>query len=322
MCDKSTLIDLYRQMRRIRLTEKIIADNYYNEVREMHTPIHLYDGQEAIAIGVCANLAKEDMVFSNHRSHGHYLAKGGDLDALIAELHGKITGCCHGKGGSMHLCELESGIMLTSAIVAGNVSIATGYAMAQKLQKKSSISVVFFGDGASEEGSVYESICFAAQHQLPILYVCENNRVAISTPFRLREPGENVAYKFENLLPTCIIDGNDTSTVYETSNEIICKIREGKGPQFIECHTYRLRAHSNIGNGVDGKYRTEDEVFDAQANDPCISLSNILVSEGIISAEALKTIDNGIIEEVECAFKKARIAALPHIEDLYTDIYA
>ncbi len=319
--DNSKILDLYRSIRRIRLTEETIADNYYNEVREMHTPIHLCDGEEAIAVGICSNLSSKDMMFSNHRCHGHYLAMGGDLNALIAELHGKITGCCKGKGGSMHLCDLDKGIMLTSAIVAGNVSIATGYALAQKLGQKEGISVVFFGDGASEEGSVYESICFAVKHKIPVLYVCENNRIAISTPFPLREPGENVSCKFSSIIPSTVVDGNDVCEVFDYAKSIIDDIRHGQGPHLIECNTYRLRAHSNIGDGVDNIYRTTEERTIALKNDPCANLKTVLITEGIKQA-VLNNIDSKIRDEIQSAFENARKSVLPEPCELYSDVFS
>ena len=182
-------------MKRIRMIEEAIANNYNNDIREMHTPIHLYNGQEAVAVGVCSELRKEDVVFSNHRCHGHYLAKGGDLNKMMAELHNRKTGCCKGHGGSMHLMDKENGVALASAIVAGNVSIATGFAMAEKMKKTTNIAVVFFGDGASEEGSVYESICFAKLMNLPIVFVCENNLYSIATPMEKREPNQDISSK-------------------------------------------------------------------------------------------------------------------------------
>ena len=152
--DKAKLIECYKKMRRLRFVEEYIASIYNNEPRPMHTAIHLYTGQEAIAVGVCSNLLNNDFIFSTHRNHGHYLAKGGDLKAMMAELYGKSKGCCHGKGASMHLCDMSVGVAPSSAIVAGNVPIATGFAMSQKLKNTNNVSVSFLGDGATEEGAV------------------------------------------------------------------------------------------------------------------------------------------------------------------------
>ena len=218
---KEDALAMYRSMLRIRMTETAIADNYYNDIREMHTPVHLYDGQEAVAVGVCMQLNMDDVIFSNHRCHGHYLAKGGDLNAMIAELFTKETGCCHGMGGSMHLTDRSAGVAVSSAIVAGNVSIAAGYALAIKQQKKSSLAVVFLGDGASEEGSVYESVCFSKIHKLPILYVCENNGYAISTGWEIREPLSSVSEKFETIVPVRKIDGNNVLEVFEEAGNVL-----------------------------------------------------------------------------------------------------
>lgn len=318
---KKDLLSLYNSMLRIRLTEEIIADNYYNDIREMHTPIHLCDGEEAIAVGVCSNLDREDMIFSNHRCHGHYLAKGGDLNALIAELHSKETGCCKGKGGSMHLCNLSQGIMLTSAIVAGNVSIATGYALAQKIKKHNCVSVVFFGDGASEEGSVYESICYAVKMKLPILFVCENNRVAISTPFEIREPKDYVKNKFESIIHTVAIDGNDVEEIQKISEELIAKVRKGEGPCLIECETFRLRAHSNIGDGVDNIYRSKEDVEEAKKSDPLVRSYARIIEQNIANDAELEKMKWLIREEVRTAFDLAKKANLVETNELYTDVY-
>lgn len=226
------VLAMYKSMLKIRMVETAIADNYYNEVREMHTPVHLYDGQEAVAVGVCIQLDKEDVIFSNHRCHGHYLAKGGNLKAMIAELFTKESGCCHGMGGSMHLTDRSAGVAVSSAIVAGNVSVATGYALAMKQQESPNIAVAFLGDGASEEGSVYESICFAQIHKLPILYVCENNLYAISTKLEIREPLPSISAKFKTIMPTKMIDGNNVFEVFEETRHILRQIRCGKGPFF------------------------------------------------------------------------------------------
>lgn len=307
-------------MYRIRSAEKIIADNYYNEVREMHTPIHLCDGEEAIAVGVCMNLSDEDMIFSNHRPHGHFLAKGGSLHELMAELHSKATGCCKGKGGSMHLCDIEHGIMLTSAIVAGNVSIATGYALAQKIKNDSGISVVFFGDGASEEGNTFESICYAVNKNLPVLFVCENNRVAVSTPFELREPRDSVKAKYNSIIETFSVDGNDVEEVESVTRELIDKIRKGDGPYLVECDTYRLRAHSNIGDGVDGFYRKKEELENAKQKDPIVIYRKRLIDEGVSNIDELSVLENRIDDEVIEAYERARKDKLVEIKELYTDI--
>ncbi len=313
---KETVLGLYRSMLRIRMVETAIADNYYNEVREMHTPIHLYDGQEAVAVGICAQMELNDVVFSNHRCHGHYLAKGGNLCAMIAELFSKEDGCCHGMGGSMHLTDRSAGVAVSSAIVAGNVSIATGYALAMKQKNANFLTVVFLGDGASEEGSVYESICFAQIHKLPILYVCENNLYAISTKFSIREPLSSVSDKFRTILPTKIIDGNNIFEVFSEAEIILNKIRNGCGPFFLECQTYRLRDHHNVGTGIQSGYRTQDEWLEWSERSPLEFAKNFLLKKKWITDDEDQQIIADIQKEIDDAFAFARKSAFAHTDNM------
>ncbi len=315
------LLDLYKDMKRIRMVETAIADNYNNEVREMHTPIHLYDGQEAVAVGICSVLSREDVIFSNHRCHGHYLAKGGDLDKMIAELHNKETGCSKGHGGSMHLIDKENGVALTSAIVSGNVSIGTGYALAEKMKKSNNIAVVFFGDGASEEGSVYESICFAELRKLPVVFVCENNLYSIATPLDRREPNKDISSKFETILPTQKVDGNDVLAVREAAKMAVDAARKGQGPSLLECMTYRLRAHHNIGDGVDGRFRTEQELADWKNDDPIEKLKKKLLQEKLADEKKLYDIEQNIEQEIQEAFRYARSSACPEASELSNGLW-
>lgn len=315
------LLGLYRSMKRIRMVEKAIADNYNNEVREMHTPIHLYDGQEAVAAGVCSQLTREDVIFSNHRCHGHYLAKGGDLNRMIAELHNRRNGCCKGRGGSMHLMDKENGVALTSSIVAGNVSIGTGYAMAEQMQRRGHISVVFFGDGASEEGSVYESICFAQLRKIPVVFVCENNLYAISTPVSCREPNQDISSKFRTILPVQKVDGNDVLEVYRAAGTAIQRARNGKGPGLLECMTYRFRDHHNVGNGVDGRFRTERELNGWEEKCPIERLKKRIIADGIADESGLKDMEKEIAQEIGQAFRYARESACPDPAELYDGLW-
>lgn len=313
---KEEYLKYYYEMKRIRLVEKAIADNYNNEIREMRTPIHLSDGQEAIAVGVCQQLNREDMIFSNHRSHGHYLAKGGSLKQLIAELFLKEEGCCHGRGGSMHLMDKTAGVSLSSAIVAGNVSIGTGAALANSIKGTENVSVVFLGDGASEEGSVYESICYAQLRKLPVVFICENNLYAIGTPLSKREPLEHIADKFSTIIRTQMIDGNDIILIAGTAKEAIDIARRGEGPSFIECKTYRLREHHNVGNGVENGYRTQEEVNDWEKKSPIVRLEQLLFVKGFITEKEVKNIDNRIEKEIAEAFEFAQNGKLPMTEEL------
>lgn len=309
--NKDTCIKYYRDMLRIRMTEETIASKYNGSVREMHTPIHLCIGQEAVAVGVCNQLKKDDYVFSNHRDHGHYLAKGGSLDKMIAELFTKNTGCCHGMGGSMHLADKEHGVAVSSSIVAGNVPIATGYAMANKMSNNDNVVVSFFGDGASEEGVVYESICFAAIHNLPIIYVCENNLYAISTGFKPREPLSDIASKFSNICETKVVDGNDVFEVADATSNALDRIKEGKGPCFIECLTYRLKDHHNTKTGVESGYRSQQEWDKWNDNSPITKVEDLIRENCWLTESDMREISTDIERKILHAFEEAHNAELP-----------
>lgn len=317
-CDK--LLELYESMLRIRCVERAIAERYNVEPRPMHTPVHLYEGQEAVASGVCLCLNDDDVVFSTHRDHGHYIAKGGNVNKMVAELYSKREGCCKGKGGSMHLCDVANGVSVSSAIVAGNVPIATGAALAMKYKKKNSIAVAFMGDGATEEGSVYESICFAKLRHLPILYVIENNRYAINSPLEVRELSESVSEKFRGIIEVEVQDGNDAEVVYNSSERIINKIREDSEPMVIEFMTYRMRGHSNTGDGK-SRFRTQEEI-DAWVNrDPIRIMEDRIIRILNGNRSKMNSIRNRIESEVSNAFAFAEGSEFPDASELYSDIY-
>lgn len=315
------LFDLYKKMKRISMVENAIAARYNGDIRPMHTPIHLYNGQEAVAVGVCSNLRKNDVIFSNHRSHGHYLAKGGNLKAMIAELYSKKTGCCHGKGGSMHLMDLENGIGLSSSIVAGNVPIATGYALSNKLKGNNDITCVFLGDGSSEEGGVYESICFSQIKEIPMLYICENNKYAINTPLSDREPCESISTKFNQIIRCEVVDGNNVEEVFDVVKAGVEYIRIQNKPVFIECLTYRQKDHSNTGNGVNGNVRTQEELDEWIKNDPIEQVEKKLLDEDIAYKESINQYILDVEREIEEAFTYAEQEELPKLEDMYANVY-
>lgn len=235
-------LDLLKKMMFIRGIEEELAKRYSEQ--EMRCPMHLCIGQEAIAVGVCENLNINDKMFSNHRAHGHYLAKGGSAEKLVAEIYGKETGCCGGRGGSMHLIDLSVGFMGATPIVGGTVPLAVGAAWALKLKNKNDVAVIFLGDGCFEEGVVHESLNFSVLHKLPIIFICENNNFSVYTPRNLRQPDRPI-YKIAEShgLNSRLIDGNNIQQVIEHSNEMIELARSGDGPQFMECVTYRWREH-------------------------------------------------------------------------------
>ncbi|NEB80102.1 thiamine pyrophosphate-dependent dehydrogenase E1 component subunit alpha [Streptomyces sp. SID14478] len=231
-------------MVRIRSAEEVIADAYRDE-QEMRTPVHFSIGQEATAVGVCAALRRADLVYSGHRCHAHYLAKGGDLSAMVAEFHGKASGCASGRGGAVHLTDRAAGFAASSAILGEMISVATGAAWAFARGGEPRVAVTFFGDGASEEGVFHESLNFAALHRLPVVYVCENNRYALGSTVDARQPaGTSITGRARGYgIRAEQVDGNDVRAVYEATRKAARHCREGNGPAFLELDTYRWREH-------------------------------------------------------------------------------
>ena len=263
-------VEYHRAMLRIRLVEQAIAERYAEQ--QMRCPMHLCIGQEAIAVGVCAALQPDDKVFSNHRAHGHYLAKGGSLKAMLAELYGRATGCCGGRGGSMHLIDLDVGFMGATPIVGGTVPLAVGSAWAARLQRQPQVTVVFFGDGCFEEGVVHESLNFAALHKLPIVFVCENNQFSVYTRLNERQP-ERPIYPIAAAHGMSAVsgNGNDLDAVLGLAQAAIGRARAGAGPQFLELHTYRWREHCGPNFDDNLGYRSDAEVSAGLADCPILA---------------------------------------------------
>ncbi len=319
---KETMIDLYNTMLKIRMVEEAIGAHYHED--NMHTPIHLCIGQEAIAAGVCQNLEEKDRIFSNHRNHGHYIAKGGNIKAMISELHNKETGCSHGRGGSMHLVDNEKGIPITSSIVAGGVPIATGSALTSRLTNDNCVSIAFLGDAASEEGVVFESLAFAVLKNLPIVYICENNLYSVGTPINEREKESSIYKKFTGLLPSIQIDGNNVFEVYEKTAQAINAARRGEGPTFIECLTYRWKDHHDTRTGTEEKtgYRTEEEWASWVSKCPIKHCYDYLVNHDIIRKEEEDKCRSSINKQIEEAFLYAIKSDLPKQSHLYKGLLA
>jgi len=307
---KEVLRELYRMMLKIRKVELKISELYHED--EMRTPVHLYIGQEAVAAGVCAHLNADDYVFSNHRGHGHYIAKGGDIKAMIAELYNRETGCSKGRGGSMHLVDTSVGLLGTSSIVGGCVPIATGAALGSVLQKKNRVSVAFFGDAAVEEGVLYESINFAMLKKLPVVYVCENNFYSVFSHLSKRQPRDDIYRRFKGLsIPGYRVDGNNVVDVYHIARKAIDNARDGGGPSFIECRTYRLKDHHGTGSGVEVGYRTQQEVDQWAARCPIRNFESFLIEQNIITASEIEDFAMAIDREIEEAFEFAQASPLP-----------
>lgn len=307
------LRNLYRQLYRIRRTEEVIAELYPRQ--QMRCPVHLCIGQEAIAVGVCAALRPTDHVFSTHRSHGHYLAKGGSLPALMAELHGKETGCSGGKGGSMHLIDTAAGIMGTSAVVGTTIPNAVGHAYACRLRREETVVATFFGDGATEEGCFTESLNFAALKRLPVLFVCENNGYAIHTPQSRRQATTNICARVRaHGIPAERLDGNDVTGLVERAAEVVEDVRAGAGPQFLEVMTYRWREHVGPGEDYHLGFRPAAEATPWIAGDPLCRLAGSL--DPAIRAE----IEAEIEAEIRAAFEFAEESPEPEPAELFSDV--
>jgi TPP-dependent pyruvate/acetoin dehydrogenase alpha subunit len=303
------LLQMYSTMLRIRGFEETVAALL--ESGEIKTPCHLCIGQEAVAAGVCAALQPADTVWGNHRSHGHYLAKGGDLTAMMAEIFGRATGCSGGHGGSMHLVAPEVGVLGTVPIVAATVPLAVGAALAAKLRQDQTVSVAFFGDGAMDEGHVYESINLAALYRLPVIFVCENNFYASHMHLLDRRPHDNL-YQIADFhgIPGAREDGNDVLAVYDAACKAVDRARTGVGPAFLEFRTFRWRGHVGPSWDTDVGIKRQDELKDWLPRDP-IALARKRLLELAVPQSSLDAIDLCVREEMEHAVTYARTSPFP-----------
>ena len=312
---------LFRSMLRIRRIEEALADRYAEQ--EMRCPMHLCIGQEAIAVGVCAALSGNDVVFGNHRAHGHYLARGGNLKAMIAELYGRVTGCCGGRGGSMHLIDLGVGFMGATPIVGGTVPLAVGSAWAAALMGEPRVSVVFFGDGCFEEGVVHESLNFAALHKLPVVFVCENNEFSVYTRLTERQPDRPIYRVAEaHGVAACAGDGNDVEAVLSIAQAAVAKARQGEGPQFIELKTYRWREHCGPSFDDDLNYRSKPEIESGLKDCPIAKLLTRLKHGNVIASSEVSRFEAEIRDEIKAAFQFALASAKPSSKAAEERLYA
>jgi len=315
------LIRLFYEMVRIRKVQLRIESLY--SLDEMKTPVHLCIGQEAVAVGVCAHLNRDDYISSNHRGHGHYLAKGGDLKKMIAELHCRETGCSRGRGGSMHLVDVSVGHMGSSSIVGGGIPIGTGLGLAIQMKKESRLSVIFFGDGASDEGVLYESVNFAILKRLPVIFIYENNHFSVCSHVSARRADGVIFHHLPmEQIYSKKVDGNSVLEVFEAAKAAADRAREGKGPSFIECETYRMRGHAGSGTDIHLGYRTAGEVLAYEARCPVMTFRKKLLSENVLTGEQIAQMESGIDQEIEEAFRFAKESPLPKKEDLCHYLFA
>ncbi|MBM3701456.1 MAG: thiamine pyrophosphate-dependent dehydrogenase E1 component subunit alpha [Actinobacteria bacterium] len=311
-------LEMYKRMLKIRRFEERVRYLFLEGI--MPGTIHQYDGQEACAVGVCSALADGDVIASTHRPHGHAIAKGLTCKEIMAELFGKTTGCCKGKGGSMHLGNMDKGMLPSIAIVGGNLPIVTGMGLAFKLRSKKNVAVSFFGDGASNEGAFHEAINLAAIYDIPAVFVCENNLYGASTHVSIVCKLKNIAdracaYGIDGV----VADGNDVLAVYETAEKVIKKARNGGGPSILELKTFRRCGHSRRDSKA---YMRKEELDYWMARDPIAMFKDILLKAGFCSEEDLERISKEVDAEVEEAVEYAQASPDPRPEDALEDIFA
>jgi TPP-dependent pyruvate/acetoin dehydrogenase alpha subunit len=310
-------MNFYKEMLRIRYFEEAAIKLW--DQGKIKGSIHPYVGQEAIAVGFCQALDKKDYIISSHRGHGHYLAKGGDSSRMMAELLGKATGCCRGRGGSMHVADISSGNLGANGIVAANLGIGAGAALTSKLKKLGYVVVAFFGEGGSGQGMFHEALNISAVWKLPIIFVCENNRYAVSTDSRNSLPVSNVSERASAYgIPGITIDGNDILSVYKTAVEYVDRARYGRGPALIECKTYRWEGHYH---GEPQVYRTKEEVETWKKNCP-IKCFEVLLSDKKINISEIDDIKRIVKQEMEKAVFFAENSPEPKGIDLFNYLYS
>lgn len=303
--NREQLLELYERMLLIRrMEERLRADA---AAGNLPGAVHLYIGQEAVATGVCSRLKPTDWITSTHRGHGHFLAKGGDPKAMMAEIWGKRTGICKGMGGSMHVADFSKGILGANGIVGGGFAIATGAALASKLSGDGRVAVAFFGDGAANQGVFMESLNVSSLWKLPLVLVCEHNRFCEFTPSASVTSGEIIDRARAFKIPSVAIDGNDVATVWQAAGEAVERARRGEGPSFIEAHTYRIQGHLEAEDLFlgGGKYREQEEIDEWRKRDPIDRVHARLIADGV-RAQELEATGARIAAVVEQAVEFAR----------------
>ncbi len=316
---------IIQSMLLIRLAEEGIVERYgvAGEKQEMRCPVHLSIGQEGAAVGACHHLTAQDKVFSTHRCHAHYLAKGGDLQRMLLEIYGKVGGCLDGRGGSMHLMDDSAGIAMSVPIVSSAIPLAVGAALASKIDGKKTVSMTFFGDASVEEGVFHESMNFASLMQLPVIFVCENNLYSVYTHIAQRQPARPLAdLGIAHGVKTVHMDGNDPFKVAEQFKELVADAREKNRPSFVVLDTYRWREHCGVAFDDHLGYRDEKEFLRWKEKDPLKLAVDYVVSAGILSELEVKQIEAQIKEKVARAFDAASAAPLPTPEMAKEYVYA
>lgn len=316
----AVILDIHRRMVRIRIFEE--QAGRLSEAAKIPGALHLYVGEEAVAAGVMVHLSADDQITSTHRGHGHLVAKGGDFKRMYAELFGRATGYCKGKGGSMHISDLDLGMLGANGIVAGGPPIAVGAAFSNQYRGTDRVTCCFFGDGASNEGSFHEAANMAALYQLPCIFVCENNGFGEFTPQRDHQAVKDIADRASGYgMPGVIVDGMDAVAVYEAAGEAIARARRGEGPTLLECKTYRFYDHVGV-RGMGVSYRTDEEVLEWRQRDPIALLEGRLIELDVLDQAGIVAVHDEVLAEAQEAILFAESSPFPEASELFTDVYS
>lgn len=313
---------LFYKILRIRMVEEELARRYPEG--KMRCPTHWSIGQEAVPVIVCDHLTHHDFAVSSHRAHAHFLAKGGSLKGLIAELYGKETGCTQGRGGSMNLSDLSAGFVASTAIVGNTIPVGVGLAFSQQLKKTDTVTCIFLGDAAVEEGAFYESLNFAVLRKLPVIFICENNFYSVNTPISLRQPKERQIFEMARGIgaKAAQYDGNDVFSYYDAMKDIFADLRENSGPWFLEFHTYRYKVHCGPDDDLEAIDRPREEIDFWLAKDPVAVFENQLRERDVIASEEIEQYHTQIKKEIDEAFIFAENSSAPLAEARFLYKYA
>jgi TPP-dependent pyruvate/acetoin dehydrogenase alpha subunit len=317
---KEVALEMLKKMIEIRKFEELIVDQYARG--NVPGVTHLYIGEEAVAVGACMNLDPEDYIISTHRGHGHCIAKGGELKPMLAELFGKRTGYCQGKGGSMHIASFDKGILGAMGIVGSGVPIATGSGLGIKLQGLKRVVICFFGDNASNTGASHEGLNLAAVLKVPVVFICENNLYGISVPQRKHQAIKDIASRgIAYGIPGVIVDGMDVVAVYDEVGKAVKRAREGEGPTLIECKTYRFRGHMEGDPNLGTRYRTKEEVEKWKKRCPIKLFKEKLIKEKKMKEREIRELEEDVDRRIKEAFDYAMESPFPEIEEMYKGVF-
>jgi len=315
---RSALVQMYKQMLTIRRFEEKVAEFLVKGM--IHGTGHLYIGEEAVAVGACRAIKPDDYITSTHRGHGHCIAKGADLNRMMSELLGKETGYCKGKGGSMHIADVERGNLGANGVVGGGIPIACGAGITIKMKGLKRVVLCFFGDGAVNQGVFHESLNLASVWSLPVIFICENNQYAMSTATRIAFNIKDLSLRAASYgMPGVKVDGNDALRVYEEVSKAVSRARDGKGPSFVVCQTYRWKGHSRSDAE---RYRTREEIAKWKKKCPLKRFGGYLLDRGVLNKEEIEQIEEEVTSSIEQAVDFAQNSSFPSWETLEEDVYA